>query len=179
MQLTRLFGDVHPDRGAAGDGLHHHRQLGALHNFGDVLLRHRDGLPPGGFHLAGYQPLGEVLVHGDGGAQAARAGVGRSQKVQSGLDAAVLAAGAVEGQIDHVRPGAHLQNAVADGGGAGPAGPQLLQVGGLPGHPLVRVGNGGHIEIVPIQRPIQAVEQVHQRHLMAPVPQGLAHHSPG
>ena len=175
------MGDGHPDGGAAGDGLDHRGQGGLLHQLLQVVRRDGDRLPPGGGHQAGHQSLGHVLIHGDGGGQAARPGVGHAQQVQGGLDAAVLPAGAVEGQEHHVGSGAQLQHPGANGGGAlvFPAPAHLVQVGGLGAHLFKLLGNGGLIGVHGGVAPLHAEKQIHQGRLVPLGPQSLAHHGAG
>ena len=58
--------------------------------------------------------LGQVLVHGDGAAEVARAGVGDAEQVERRLHPSVLAAGAVERDEHDVRHGADAQNVLAE-----------------------------------------------------------------
>ena len=156
--------------GGAGEAVH-------------VFLGVGGPLPPGGLDpQGGHQALGEVLVHGQGGAHIPRAGVGDAHEVKGGLDPAVLPAGAVEGQEDHIGGLAQLQHAGAELVGAvpRPGGPDCFQVGGLGVHLLPPVGDG-EVEVVH-HRPLppgQAEVEVHQGGLVAQAAQGMGDHGAG
>ncbi len=177
-QLRLVVGDEYTDGGAAVHRLDHGGQSGLFHQLLQIRVQQVHPAPLGGDHLVGHQPLGQILVHGDGGGQIAGAGVGHAQQIQGGLDAAVLAAGPVQAQIHRIRLLAQLQHPGPDGGGILPlsAGPDLLQVGCLTAHRFERVGDGRMEQLLrPAGIVLQPEEQIHQGHLMAPFPQGLAH----
>ena len=176
FQLLLGTGDGHADGRAVVHGLDHAGHLQTLHQAGDVRCGVVHQLPAGGLHpQRGHDALGQVLIHGDGGAQVVGPGIGDAHEVQSGLHPAVLAAGPVEGQEHHVRLSAQLQHPRSKLAGApvSARGLHLLQVGGHPAHPgqlLVQrcVKQGLH-------RGVGAQEHIHKGHLVPPLAQGGAH----
>ena len=129
----------------------------------------------------GHQTLGHILIHSDGRTQAARTGIRNAQQIQGGLNAAVLSAGPVEGQIDNVSLGTQLQHTLPNGGGAGvlTALAYLSQVGSLGANLFKGLGNGGLKGVHRTVGPLHAKEQVHQAYLVSLGAQGLAHHGSG
>ena len=133
-KLRLGIGDGHADGGTAVHGLDDHRQLRLRDDAGDLLLSVCMGLPCRGAHAQRRNNLlGQILVHGQRAAQTAAAGVGHAQQIQRRLDAAVLAARAVQAQEHHVRHLAQLQHALADLAGTDPpaGGLHLFKVRGL------------------------------------------------
>ena len=130
---------------------------------------------PGGIHDA----LGNGLVHGHAAAQIAAAGIGHAQQVQGGLNASVLAAGAVQGQEHQVRHGAHGQHILAQQGrplvpAAAAHGLQIRLRGQDPviaAQAVRRVKDIGETAGIVLQ----AQEHIHQNGLVAPLAQGAAH----
>ena len=176
------MGNINADGGAAVDGLYHHGKLRLGGQLLQVLLAHSDHLPAGGNDLVGHHALGQVLVHGNGRGQIARSGIGHAQQIQGSLDAAILPAGAVKGQVYNIRPGTQLQHPGANGGGALilAAGAHLLQVRGLTGDLLK--GLRDRLTVQALRRArhsLQAKKQIHQSHLVSALPKRLTHHGAG
>ena len=157
------MGDGDADGGAAHEGFDHHGEGGVGHQGGNVLLGVGDPLPLGGVDAqGGHQAFGQVLIHGDGAAQVVRPGEGDAEGFQGGLDPAVLAAVAVEGQEHDVRLLAQLQHAYAEVALALPLAFcfDLLQIRCLTGDLLPSLGHGGvkegfHGTVVPFQAHIE------------------------
>ena len=136
-------------------------------------------MPRGGADALGvHKALGDGLVHSHAAGNIVAAGVGHAQQVQCGLDAPILAAGAVEGQEHQVRHGAHLQNALAQHGGTLilPGAAHRLQVRRIGGHRMVgaqavrRVKNILYVPGIVLQ----AQEHIHQHRLVSQAAQGAA-----
>ena len=134
VQRRFVVDDGHADRRPGGHRLYNAGQFQAVSEGGNVVRAVGHQLPLGrGHSQRGHDALGQVFIHGNGAAQIARASVGDAQQLQRGLDLAVLAAGAVEGQEHCVRHAAQRQHAGAEltVATARAGGLHLLQVGGL------------------------------------------------
>ena len=145
MELLRGVGDGHADGGPAGHRLHHAGHRGGAGEAVNVPVRVVGPLPLGGLHPQGsHQALGQVLVHGQGGAHIPRPGVGDAHEVKGSLHPAILPAGPVEGQEHQVCLTAEFQHAGAKLAGAlpRPGGFHRLQIRGLGVHLLPPVRDG-------------------------------------
>ena len=136
--------------------------------------------PGRGTHAGGvHHLLRHGFVHGHAAAQIARAGVRHAQQVQRGLDAAILAASAVERQEHDVRHAAHRQHVLAQHTGAlvDAAAPHRLQIRLYALHPAAAAQAVRRVKDV-LQPPVvllQPQKHIHQNSLMSPLPQRSAH----
>ena len=180
LQLLAGVRQSHADGAAAIDHLHragYHQLLGQA---GNILFFIMYVHPRGGADAQRvHHPLGHGLIHGHGAAQIAGAGVGYAQQIERGLNAAVLAVGAVHGQKYRIRHGTDLQHVLAQQGGAFvlPRRPDSLQIRGrlLDSHlfqqPVRRVKNILQLALIILQ----PHEHIHKNGLMTLFPQGAAH----
>ena len=179
-QLLPGVRQLHADGAAAVDDLHGagHRQLPG--QTGNVLPGIAHVVPGGGGYTGGvHDALGDGFVHGHAAAQIAAAGIGHAQQVQGGLDASVLAAGAVESQEHQVCHGAHRQHVLAQHGRAlipaTAAHGLQVRLGGV--DPVVAAQAVRRVEDIRQAAVVilQPQEHIHQDGLVAPLPQGAAH----
>lgn len=109
MELLLSVGDGHADGGPAGHRLYHAGHRGGAGEAVNVPVRVVGPLPLGSLHPQGsHQALGQVLVHGQGGAHIPRPGVGDAHEVKGSLHPAILPAGPVEGQEHQGLPGGRV-----------------------------------------------------------------------
>ena len=128
--------------------------------------------------LGVHKALGDGLVHSHAAGDIVAAGVGYAQQVQCGLDTPILAAGAMEGQEHQVRHGAHLQNALAQHGGAliPPGAAHRLQIRGVGGHAVVGAQAVRCVKNI-LYFPgiaLQTQKHIHQHRPVSPAAQGAA-----
>ncbi len=112
--LAARVRDRHADGRAVGVGLDDTGQLRFVGDGVDLVRRVLQRAPFRGGDVGRDDALGQVLVHGDGAAEVARAGVGDAEQVERRLHPSVLAAGAVERDEHDVRHGADAQNVLAE-----------------------------------------------------------------
>ena len=180
LQLLLGIRQLHADGAAAVDDLHGAGYLQLLYQSGNVGFGIVYIVPGGGADALGiHKALGDGLVHGHTAGDIVAAGIGHAQKVQGGLDAAILAAGAVKGQEHQIRQGAHLQNALTQHGGAliPPGAAHRLQVRSSGGDAVVGTQAVGRVENILYFSGIvfQAQEHIHQHRPVAPAAQGPAY----
>ena len=114
-QLLLIIGDGHADARAGIVRLDDAGQLYLRADGVDVHAVTLDEHPRRGLDAQRRDDaLGQVLVHGDGAAEVAAAGIGDAEQVERRLHAAVLAGAAVQGQKHDVRHGAYLEHVCAE-----------------------------------------------------------------
>ena len=114
-QFGLVIGDGHADARAGVVGLDDAGQLRLRADGVDVHAVALDEHPRRGLDAKRCDDaLGQVLIHGDGAAEVAAAGIGDAEQVERRLHAAVLSGAAVQGQKHDIRHGAHLEHVLAE-----------------------------------------------------------------
>ena len=180
LKLLLRVGQLHADGGAAVDDLHRAGDLQLLNKAGNVGFGIVDVVPRGGAHAAAlHDLLRQGLIHRHAAAEIARAGIRHAEQVERRLDAAILAAGAVQREKYDVGHAAHGQNVLAEHGRAlvFAASAHGLEVGRLTLHAVIRAQAVRRVEDV-LQTPLvvlQTEEHVHQNGLVPALAQRAAH----